>query len=368
MLGATEKEQKALDTATREYNYTKEDLSRAKILNKLKSKPKSKEQLKLEAKYKKEKKMTDDEAAVAAYQHIRTKKMLMVVGGVAVTAAVVYAGYKMHDARVDKIIKSGTLLQNMSPDGSMGVRDAFYSSSNKLDKLKYRGLYGIQLNAQHGGAFKKEIKVLSDIRQASPKNAQKIFTELAEKDPTFAKDFHEYLLGGNALGPKYTNKNVQAGIAIRNGIFDKNVYEVFNANLAIHSPEMQSLTDRFYKTLTEKGYNAIKDVNDAKYSGYQAINPIISFGTKGKVEVVDVKKLSDAEIAKYGKQAIGSLVGSALAKQGSLIVGGTLSGKFANKVIKKHQDQDAVDKYRQENPGTTMTNTEIIRMLERSKK
>ena len=51
---------------------------------------------------------------------------------------------------------------------------------------------------------------------------------------------------------------------------------------------MQSLTDKYFSELTKRGYNAIKDVNDNKFSGYKALNPIIAFNAKGKIDVVDV--------------------------------------------------------------------------------
>lgn len=368
LLGATEKEQKAFDVATREYIYTKEDLGRAKILNKLKAKPKSEEQLKLEAKYKKEKKMTDDEAAVAAYQHIRTKKMLLVVGGVAVTAAVAYGAYKFHDNRVDKIIKSGTLLQHMSADSTKGVRDAFYSANHEMDKVKYRGMFGQHLKMTYGGAYKKDIKVLSDIRQASPMNAQKILSELIKNDPEVHAEFKKYLVdSAPGLGGVYRRKAASASASLASGKVDKNVYEVFNAALVDHSPQMEALSGKFYNLLSEKGYNAIRDVNDVKYSGYMAVNPIIAFKTTGKVNVVDVAELTDKQMRKEGARAIGQVVGTTFAKQMSVVVAAGLAGEFGKKVIKSSSDQKAIDKYRKENPNTTMTNTEIIRMIERSK-
>ena len=368
LLGATEKEQKVFDLATREYEYKKEDLGKAKILNKLKSKPKSEEQLKLEAKYKKEKKMTDDEAAVAAYQHIKTKKMLMVIGGLAVTAGVAYAGYKLHDARVDKIFKAGTMLQHMSADSSIGVRDAFYSAENNLDKIKYRGMFGTHLDMNFGGAYKKEIKVLSDIKQASPKNAHSILTELVSNDPSFANDLKKYIRPDNVASAGYVRQTKLAEKALAKGVVDKNVYEIFNVALVDHSPEMQSLADRYFKTLADKGYNAIRDVNDVKYSGYNAINPIIAFNTQGKVSVVDVAKLTKDQLKKEGALGRTLALGETVGKQGSVLATSMIAGPFGQKIITQKINQKAIDKYRQENPNTTMTNTEIIRMIERSKR
>ena len=362
---SSKKVMKRLSDATREYEYAKQDLSSAKILNRLKNKNKSKTQLSLETKYKKDG-MSDDEAAVAAYKNIRTRKVLAVAG----TAAVAYGAYKIYDHRVDKIIKSGTLLQNISSDSTKGIRDAFYSSGNKLDNMKYQGLYGKQLSSpgDSPGAFRKQIKVLSDIRQASHKNAHETLTELMKKDPEFAKGFEDYVKRDKLrLGFNYVRKGTQAEVSLAKGKVDKNVYELFNASLVDHTPEMQTLTDKYYSALSKKGYNAIKDINDSKYSGYKALNPIIAFNTKGKVDVIDVKQLAEKEIDKAKAIGYAHIVGSDLVKLGAQITGGVLGWKGAEKAIEKKIDTKVVAQYRKKHPESKLTNTEITRMEERER-
>lgn len=371
MLIPSEKTFKAVTSASLEYKYSKQDLTSAKILDRLKTKEKSNAQLSMEEKYK-QKGMSNDEAAVAAYQNIRTKKILTVVGGVALTAAAGYAVYKIHDARVDKIIKSGTLLQHISPDSTTGIRDAFYSSSNKLDKIKYRGLYGSQITQASkffgGNAFSKEVHVLSDIKQASYKNAQDTLSELIKNDKEFAKAVKDKMqLGNSVLDSRYMLRMTAAQNSLAKGVVDKNVYGMFNASLVDHSPDMQKLTDTYFEALSKKGYNAIRDVNDVKYSGYKSINPIIAFNTKGLVDVVDVKQLTDNEISKAKKIAYTDIIGSKLLKQGAAITAVVLASKEIEKYNIKTSELKIANQYRQKNPGTTMTNTEIIRMLERSK-
>jgi len=374
------KTMKRLSNAVREHEYARQDLKSAKILEKVNSKKKSEAQLSREAKYKKDG-MGDDEAAVAAYQYLRTKKILIGVGSVALAAGVGYAAYKIHDARVDKIIKSGTLLQNISTDSTKGIRDAFYSSSNKLDNVKYKGLYGKHLTEQGKdpianlfgegkveGAFKKEIKVLSDIKQASHKNAQKTLEELIKSDPEFARgvdrDIIQGTMGIQARFAKIANK---AKTGLDKGQTNKSLYEMFNIALVDHSPETQPLIDKYYAALSSKGYNAIKDINDSKYSGYKAINPIIAFNTKGVVDVIDVKRLADKEIAKAGKIAYAHIIGTDLMKQGAAIAGGMMGLKVMSKTNTQKQNLKKTERYRKQHPGTKMTNTEIIRIIERSK-
>lgn len=350
---------KKFDASVMEEQYAKEDLSNVKILEKLNSKEKSKTQLDLETKYK-AKGMNDDEAAVAAYKNIRTKKILAVAAVVTVSAIAAYGTYKWRDNNVDKLIKSGTSLQNISYEE--GVRDSFYASGNKLDNAKYRGLYAGQIRAHYNKEiYQNEIKVASDIKQASFKNAKKTLEELVKNDPEFAKQLTTTMSIKGMANPRYALKNQQAVQSLKKGVVDKNVYEVFNFRLVDHSPEGQKLADKFYSALSSKGYNAIKDVNDSKYSGYKAINPIITFGTKGKVSVVNIKQLTDNEIQKAAGISVTHLLGSELVKKG----GTATVGYLGVKSIKSSNDSKRINAYRKEHPASKMSNTEIIRMLER---
>ena len=352
-------------SAKRELGYAKDDYSKAKILDKIDSKPKSDYQLKMEDKYKKQG-MNNDEAAIAAYKNIRTKKALAIVGGITLAAAGAYAGYKINDTYFDKVIKAGSSLQNVAADSDKGVRDAFYASNNKLDKAKYKGMYAGFLEATTGKAFNKDIKVLSDIKQASPKNAHKALADLMKNDKEFASGFETYLRdhSGN-MGVKYASKAKNGLKSVTSGKVDKNAYEVFNAALADHTPEMQKLTDKYFKAMNSRGYNAIKDVNDSKYSGYKSLNPLITFGANDKVKVVDVRRLADDEIGKNSAISMAHVIGTSLVQTGA-VYAATYGGVKATKnYVNNQKNIKAITKYREENPGTKLSNTEITRMLER---
>lgn len=364
-FGASKKTIDKVFSAKREYKYSQQDLSKVKILERFKNTEKSNAQLSMEKKYKKQG-MSNDEATVAAYQNIKTKKILLAVGATVVTAAVAYTAYKMHDEKIDKIIKTGKTLQNISNENTKGIRDAFYSSGNNLDNAKYKGLYGKELSKK-GSTFKKDIKVLSDIKQASPENAKNVLSKLASTDKNFANELKEYMQVDNSrLGDAYVKKTIMAEKSLAKGIIDKNVYEVFNASLVDHSPSMQKLTDRYFNELTSKGYNAIKDVNDSKYSGYKSLNPIIAFGTSGKVDVVNIAELAAKDIKKSEGIAVAHLFGTEVVKQGAVMATAILGALSTQKVMNGKTQNTMIKKYKTSNPDTKMTNTEIIRMLERS--
>ena len=129
-----------LSDSSRKVKYAKEDLKDAKTRLKIPTN-KSKRELALEKEYQ-SKGYSAEEAELAAYKRAKAEKVLKIVAAGALAAGVAYAGYRYVDRNIDKTIKVGTVLQNISSNGDKGVEDAFYAAYNPLDKLKYRGLYG----------------------------------------------------------------------------------------------------------------------------------------------------------------------------------------------------------------------------------
>lgn len=355
-------DRKAAKNAAIDYKYAKKDLSNSKILDKLNSSEKSKQQIDLEKKYRK-KGLNEDDAAVAAYKNIRTKKIIKTAAAVAVTAAVAYAGYKAGDHFLDKVIKSGETLQNVAKESDEGIRDAFYSARNKFDKVKYRGIYGNQLADRYGEAFAKEIKVMSPIKQASPHNARKILNDMVAKDPEFRETLINTLSYKNNLGDVYNNHVDNARKALKSGKANKSVYEALNIRMVDHSPEFTEVKNKYFKGLMDKGYNAIKDVNDSKYSGFNTLNPVIAFGTQGKVKVETVKQLTPKQLKRENLLAwspefvkLGAMFGLAAGAQ-------TAANKATSKAVMDTQ----VKAYQKKNPGTKLSYNEIAAQIEKQR-
>lgn len=319
-----------------DHKFAKEDLKNTKILEKLQSKPKTKSQLALEKKYK-DKGLTSDEAAVAAYKNIRTKKILATVGAMTLAAAAGYAAYKIHNDRTDKIIKSGTALQNITNDPTKSIREDFYAATHKQDKIKYQGFFGAQLAAR-GDVYKKEVQVLTDIKRASPKMSRDTFVDLVKNESSFSK-----------------YKNLPT----------KTAYNQFNQNLVDHSPLNQKRIDTFYQALHNKGYNAILDVNDMKFSGYKAKDPTIYFKMKDLVTVANNEPLAKASIQKSYATSIKSLRTAAEVKKGAAYSGALLALMGVSKSSSNQLREEKIATYKKEHPNTKMSYTEISRMLER---
>ena len=114
-------------------------------------------------------------------------------------------------------------------------------------------------------------------------------------------------------------------------------------------------------------YNAIKDVNDNKFSGYKALNPIIAFNAKGKIDVVDVAKLTNEQVSRSKTIGYAHILGTEAVKSGAKAAGVLLAVNKLGEVTTSKINSTQVSQYRQKHPGTKMSNTEIIRMIERSR-
>lgn len=368
--GATDRLTKALN----EIDYSRMDLSNTKLRNKLENqKKKSKRQLKFEEKYAQQG-MPKDEAELAAFKRVRTERMLATAAAVTITAASAYAAYKHYDNTVDKIIKSGTKLQNISVDDHKGVTDAFYASKHGMDNRKYRGIYGDQLKRGQFGilnnsVYETKMGIKSDLTMASRKNASKVLGDLIDKDPSFAKTLESNLetwdkqLGGSPRQQKVIRDGLRS---LREGKVDSKVYEALNTSLTDHSTDGQAVSSKFYKALKDKGYDAIKDVNDSKYSGYKSKNPLIIFNGAGKVAVDNVRELGQEEITKNKKIGYADIFGKDLAVRGAKTAAGVAAVTRMSRGAATKRNNKIVAKYRKEHPDSKMSYTDILRRVQGS--
>ena len=361
-----------LNKAAKDLQYAKDDLSDAKVKVKMsRQAKKSDRQIAFEQKYK-EQGMNQEEAELAAYKRVRTEKIIAVTAGITITAAAAYVAYKHYDNNVDKIIKSGKTLQNISTNSNKGVSDAFYASMNKIDNAKYRGIYGQQLKSWpiNAPVYKTKIRVDSGLKLASKKSATQALSELVKSDKTYSENLKTHLsnLSGQMSTPKQNEVIKRALKSLNSGKVDSNVYEALNLGLVDHSPTGQTISKGFYDLLKSKGYDAIKDINDSKYSGYKSVNPLIIFNGASKTSVKSIREVGEQEIKKNLMLGYTDIVGKDIVKTGSAFVAGDLGLQTASKMIKSKSDEKIVKKYRKEHPESTLSYKEIVRMHERQNK
>ena len=359
--------------AAKDLQYAKDDLSDAKVKAKMSRQvKKSDRQIKLEQKYK-EQGMNQEEAELAAYKRVRTEKIIAATAGMAITAAAAYAAYKHYDNNVDKIIKSGKTLQNISTNSNKGVSDAFYASINKIDNAKYRGIYGQQLKKNwplNASVYETKIGVDSGLKIASKKSATQALSELVKSDKTYSENLKTHLnnLYGSMATPKQ-DKVIKRGLkSLNSGKVDSRVYEALNLGLVDHSPTGQKVSKGFYDLLKSKGYDGIKDINDSKYSGYKSVNPLIIFNGASKTSVKNIREVGEQEIKKNLMLGYADIVGKEIVKAGAAFTAGVLGLQTASKTKKSKSDAEIVKKYRKEHPESTLSYKEIVRMHERKNK
>lgn len=247
---------------------------------------------------------------------MRAELVVGTVAAVSVAVIATKAATRIGQDYCDKVIKSGVEIQNIGSNGKATFKDSpFYGAINRGDKLAYRMLYPDEkrdmakasLGDAYDGIYNNKIKLTQNIKRASVKNARKALYDKMGSDPEFKKDVLD------------TIKSTTYGYDAEN-LFKSNpekFYDKFNRALATPEFQNKGIHKKFYSELEKRGYNAVLDINDTRYSGYKLVakNPTIFFGD-GKWEKIGSKKISDIKIddnktkyslaikaKNYGKQA-----------------------------------------------------------------
>ena len=268
---------------------------------------KSKHRQKLEEQYK-SLGMSDEQAQAAANKRIRSEKIVAGAAAVAVTACAAYVVNKKLKDRIDGVIKSGETLQRIEMQDTNGkLHDMFYAAKGTHDSKRYKGMLGMTRQQQTGEAYLMKLKAAGDVKVASKDNARKVFEQLYKDDPEFKKavsgHVKSHFTGKNAVDINNLSKRNM-----------KKMYENFNSALLRIRSDESGADKKFYDALKAKGYGAIQDINDMKFSGYNAKNPLIVFdNSKNNIMVESVTKLGNMhkegmlEYAKAQKEVANSL-------------------------------------------------------------
>lgn len=363
---------------------------------------KSNHRINLENKYI-QKGMSRQEAEQAANDRIRTEKILAVIGiTAAATAATAYGVHKYKEYTNDTLLKSDTVIQRVVAQGHGSVeqyhnRD-WYGSINEKDWNKYKGLYGNQLLNAHGGMNGVDVMKIRpgvDLKVASEKSARDTFFDLYKNDGQFRMNVQDGLkngyinMGGHNLIKNQSTKKLGRvyGKAMGDSLTDKQIkrqlYDAFNVNYgATKDSSSWRAWQAFKGAMKDKGYDAIKDINDTKYSGYDSKGALIFFDKWGinpktnlaalqyqkdgiarrywhadtsRLNAADVQKLFAKEQVKVmAKQTLKSPTVKMYGAVGAGLVGGTAA-----------YNQHLISVYRDEHPNSTMTNKQILDMLEK---
>lgn len=337
---------------------TKEALNRS-------SGKKSRHRLALEQKYM-EKGMSAEEAEVAAYKRIRTERAIAVAGGVTIAAAAAYAAYKHWDLNTDKILKSGVELKNISDTAQLDVSRQFYASYKKSDTKKYLGLYGGQIIGNKGPDAVKQttIGINGSLKIAGRKTAAKTLADMAGKNPEILSDlkadlenYRTKVAGAYTSAGKALTRRAERDLS--RGKITKNVYDVLNSVQTLGGNQ-SSAGKKLYSELTKAGYDAIIDVNDKKYGGYNSKSPVIVFNGAAKTVVKAVRNVGENEVSKvFIPETAKVMVSQYLKSQIPwAAAAATVKGVKAHNNIQKRNQ--IVSEYKKEHPGTKLTYNQIL--------
>lgn len=356
-----------LSKANTEVNFFKRELSDAKAYASFKESNKTtKRQEALISKYKNQG-LTQKEAEIAAYKRARAEKIALAALGTAAAAAAAYGAYKYADYAFDKKLTTRTTLSRVTKElhegGARGVFDAFYAvnDSSGHDKARYAGLYAQQMRQGVYGyvapqVYEKKIGINSAIKVASRKNAKEIIARELLKGNNL--DTLSYELGG---WDGYGNMASDIKKLKETGKLSGRLYDHINQNLPRRNLDT---TKMFYKALKDAGYGAVKDVNDAKYSGFGTRLPLIIFDSS-KVSVKQVNTLSDSSINRKAARVFAENMAGYTLKELSpqIALYSGLMGASAGAVSysTSRSESKIVSDYRKQHPNSKLSKNEIIR-------
>lgn len=325
-------------------------------------KNKSLHRLKLEDKYKQQG-FSKEEAEQKAAKRIKAEIYVAAAAAVTVASCVAYAKYKGYTN--DKTLKSNTEFQRiMKLAENAEIREGRqYLALNKMDKIKYKGLLGGELNKQVDRGLKERIyditvKNKGDINIASRKRAEDAFIKLYKEDGEFKNNLLQRVSDIRLQSDSYymINEKLNRSGAVNDRVLRKYGYDAFNILLVDSDKRSTSNASKFYDSLRKQGMNAIVDVNDKKYSGYKAKMPIITFD--GEFEYTK-RALGRAEIEKNSNKAYAMILGPEIMKAGATYAG--VLG--ASSVISKRSIRKQVLLYKEKHPNTKMSDSEIANMI-----
>lgn len=319
---------------------------------------------KISAKYQK-KGLSKENADQLAARKIKAQKIVAAAAAVTVAAATAYVVSRKLNYEVDKVIKTGSKFQRISANNDIN-RSLYVSYKNK-DNMKYVGLLG-KTKGVDAGLNKIKLKTTSNIKISSRKNAEDTFIDLYKNNKHFKMltDASMKQMINEGWYPHGMNGNVRFFLEKKGQVSDrelrKEVYDAFNFGLANTRGNAGSAAKIFYDALREKGYDAITDMNDKKYSGYNTKAPTIVFNST-KLAIDSIEKLSSKEITDSYVKSMQQL-GQEKALKSTLKILGTASASIAGiSGVSLSQVNKSVIKYRKKHPDTQLSDKEIIDML-----
>lgn len=318
----------------------------------------------MEEKYR-EQGFSKEDAEIEAYRSNERRKKVQIACGVAVGAALLYAGYKINKyikGRADVNIKSGEFMQRITDSATEPVDRTGYIAFDKKDKTKYAGLLGEDRLKKGRHVYKVEMETTKDMKVAGKKTAEKVYKQLMRDDPEFKSAAEKVSKNWEFADKMHGNDKAPE-------------YDKFNMHLVgVPNESDKHVRDKFFGKLKELGYSGVRDINDEKYSGYNAKKPVVLFNMKenigerkiSEIDASTIKKLHRHEVRKR----IARSAGEALAEDSYKTAG--MASAIAALNIADHHGQNKqivsqqkrynqiVNQYKKDHPNTRLSDKQIL--------
>ena len=271
---------------------------------------KSDHRLKLEAKYQQQG-MSKEDAEKAADKRIKTEKAIAIAGGIAIGSAVaIVAAKKYKDYTTDIVLKEDQPMYRMQIfNGHDNKSGAIYAVYDKKDAQRYNGIWAkqnrqavknMQRMGQNVDNYAMTLNYRGGAKIASQKKSRDEFAKMYREN----KEFRDAVLDRQRIAGAAMAKQRGMADAFSKGektgnfVLKGKGYDQFN--IALGGGKDSKAAQMYFDHMSKLGYNGINDVNDQKYSGYNAKTAAIMFNGKYKWKA---KNLTDEAIDSNFKSA-----------------------------------------------------------------
>jgi len=244
----------------------------------------------------------------------RIKKAALIGTAAAVAGVAAYSGaHRYIQDNVGHTIKAGKKMQVVG-NAAKDFSRSFYTTDRAVDKMKYKGMYGLQRKMTSASGLRPDIdsdvykhvlKATKDIKIAPNKVAYSEFENLYRNNSDFRRSVKKAIVFTD-LGELWRQQPQYLkflNVASKLSAVDKNVdkktlrkaYELINIGNTMND-ESRSAMKTLSDSLRKKGYGGVYDINDLRYSGYRSKGAAIIFDKQPIIED-KVKKIKTGELA-----------------------------------------------------------------------
>ena len=303
----------------------------------------------------------DEKADKAARGKVAAERSLKIAGGVALTAATAYAGYRYWDYAKDRKISPNQVMQTVHMGDAktrMEPGNPFYATYGKKDNTIYASKvfshFTDQSNVTH--FYTKD-----GIKVASEKTSRKVLDDLISKDPE-VKAYAETVANYDNKKKRYLKFN--QALVLRN---DSETIKGTRYEKLDHD----KIHKKFYDELAKRGYGGLIDTNDSKREKF-SFNPVIVFDNQKKHILSSTKAtkehLGEEQLAKGVKYATRRMTSLNPTNSPQVVAQGTAYlasvGIHTKRTRELNKRVDFVEQYIKEHPNTKLTNSEIAELYE----